>query len=326
VSSVAIQARANDAPGAARFAAAAGGFAVVAAVIAGWAPVELSIAAVLLFAGPHNWIEARYFLARLPGRWGRSRAFFSLAIGGSAALAASYVALVVVGGAEMAVAGWNTAAVLWVAAVGMLHARQTGRDWGWLAPAALVLVAAIWQAPYHASLALVYLHPLVSLWFVDRELRRRPAWRSAYRVCLVSTALLVVALWARLAGAPPIAGDDGLTLRIVQHAGADLLPGVSSRALVATHVFLETIHYGVWLAVMPIVGFRTAFWRFDSLPLARRSQGWSAAVRWGLVAGAAAVVVLWACFAVDYTTTRDVYFTLAMLHVLAEAPFLVRLL
>lgn len=317
---------ANDASGAVRFAAAAGGFTVLAAVLAGWAPVQLSIATVFLFAGPHNWIEARYFLARLPGRWGRSRAFFSLAIGGAVALAAAYVSLVAVGGGEMAVAGWNTAAVLWVAVVAWLHARQTRRDWGWMIPAALVLVAVIWQAPYHFSLALVYLHPLVALWFVDRELRRRPAWRSTYRACLAGVALFVVVLWTRFAAVPPIAGDDGLTLRILQHAGADLLPGVSSHLLVATHVFLETVHYGAWLAVMPIVGFRAAPWRFDALPLARRSKGWSAAVRWALVVGAAAVVVLWACFAADYATTRDVYFTLAILHVLAEAPFLIRLL
>jgi hypothetical protein len=40
-----------------------------------------------------------------------------------------------------------------------------------------------------------------------------------------------------------------------------------------------------------------------------------------LVLGGLVVLVLWACFAVDYATTRDVYFTVAMLHVLAEAPF-----
>jgi hypothetical protein len=326
VSSLAPAAGAIPSSGAARFAAAAGGFVVLAAALAGLAPVEVSIATVFLFAGPHNWIEARYFLARLPGRWGRSRAFFSLAIGGAAALTAWYVALVVAGGGALAVAAWTSATVGWVAAVGVVHARQTRRDWGWLVPAALVAVAGIWQAPYYASLALVYVHPLVSLWFLDRELRRRPSWRAAYRGVLLGVAALVGLLWVGLAGAPAIAGDDGLTLRIAAHAGSDLLPGVSSRLLVATHVFLETAHYGVWLAAMPLVGFRAAPWRFDALPLGRRSPGWSAVVRWALLAGAAAVVVLWACFAADYPTTRDVYFTLAMAHVLVEAPFLVRLL
>ena len=34
----------------------------------------------------------------------------------------------------------------------------------------------------------------------------------------------------------------------------------------------------------------------------------------------------WACFLADYPLTRDVYFTVAILHVLAEFPFLLRTL
>jgi len=41
---------------------------------------------------------------------------------------------------------------------------------------------------------------------------------------------------------------------------------------------------------------------------------------------ALSVLALWACFAADYPLTRDVYFTVAMLHVLVEVPFLLRLL
>jgi hypothetical protein len=166
----------------------------------------------------------------------------------------------------------------------------------------------------------------VSLVFLDRALGRRPAWRAGYRAFLVCLPLLVAVLWLRLAHAPPIAGDDGLTLRITEHAGASLLPGVSSHLLVATHTFLEAIHYGVWIVVIPLVGFRTSILRFDAIPLARRSARWSTAVRAALVAGVGAVVVLWVCFVADYPTTRDVYFTLAIAHVLVEAPFLVRLL
>jgi hypothetical protein len=305
-----------------------------AAALAGLAPVWLSIATVFLFAGPHNWIEARYFLARLPGRWGRSRTFFALSIGGAFTLAAAYVAVPSLArgmalednGWSIAVASWNTAVVLWVVAVCHVHARQTGRDWGWTLPVGLALVAATWAAPFVWSLGLVYVHPLVSLAFLDRELRRRPSWRAGYRIFLACLPIVVAVLWASLAGAPPIAGDEGLTLRIVEHAGAGLVPGVSSRLLVATHVFLENIHYAVWLVAMPFVGFRSRPWRFDGIPLGRRSAAWSASVRLALLCGAAAVTVLWVCFVADYTTTRDVYFTIAVAHVLVEAPFLVRTL
>ncbi len=172
----------------------------------------------------------------------------------------------------------------------------------------------------------MYLHPLVSLVFLDRELRRRPEWRTGFRVFVACLPIVIALLWLRLSSAPSIVSDSGLTLRITEHAGASLLPNVSSRLLVATHTFLETVHYGVWVIVMPLVGFRSKVWRFDSIPVGRRSEAWSAAIRGVLLAGAGAVVVLWFCFAADYTTTRDVYFALATAHVLVEAPFLIRLL
>ena len=34
--------------------------------------------------------------------------------------------------------------------------------------------------------------------------------------------------------------------------------------------------------------------------------------------------LLWIAFAIDYDTTRQVYFTVAIVHVLAEVPFLLR--
>src|SRR5207249_8312368 len=59
------------------------------------------------------------------------------------------------------------------------------------------------------------------------------------------------------------------------HAGAEILPNVSTHLLVSTHVFLETLHYGVWLVAMPLVsGMVVAPWRFRSIPLVRRRGGW----------------------------------------------------
>jgi hypothetical protein len=51
------------------------GLVTLAALLAALAPVELSIAVVFAFAGPHNWMEARFVLSRLPPRWGRLRPF-----------------------------------------------------------------------------------------------------------------------------------------------------------------------------------------------------------------------------------------------------------
>jgi len=307
------------------------------AALAGWAPLGLSVATVFLFAGPHNWVELRYFITRLPTRLGRSRDFFAVAAAGVVTLTASYGALALVANSGAwgvdewyaASAVWNSLLVAWVAALVVMRGRLSPRrDWAWALPAGSALIALNWLAPQMLGLSLVYLHPLVALWFLDRQLKRtRREWRRAYHAALALLPLALGLLWWRLSSAPPLPGDDAITLRIVQHAGAGILPNVSSHLLVSTHVFLETLHYGVWLVAIPLAaGTWFAPWRFRPIPLVRREGGWPRTIRTLLVAGAAAVVALWLCFLADYPTTRDVYFTVAMAHVLAEVPFLLRMI
>lgn len=323
------------------------------ALLAGWMPLRFSIVTVFLFAGPHNLFELRYFLSRLPARLGRSRNFFALAFAGVAFLLAAYAALPFLAHASgwdgdewtMAVGVWNSLLILWFAALVWMRGRQSPRrDWSWSFAVAFALAGANWLAPQMFSLGLVYLHPLVALWFLDRHLRRtRPAWRRAYHLCLATLPFFLGLLWWQLADAPALAatagggsiGDDALALRITRHAGSEILAGVSSHLLVSTHVFLETIHYSVWLLALPLArvgrggddGDGSAPWRVASLPLVRRARGgWPRVIRAALVVSAACVVLLWLAFLADYSTTRDLYFTLAMAHVLAEAPFLLRML
>lgn len=47
-------------------------FCVLAAVLIGAFPLAASIVTIFLFAGVHNAFEFRYFLARMPARWGKS--------------------------------------------------------------------------------------------------------------------------------------------------------------------------------------------------------------------------------------------------------------
>jgi hypothetical protein len=95
---------------------------------------------------------------------------------------------------------------------------------------------------------------------------------------------------------------------------------------VATHTFLEMLHYGVWLVAIPLVGIRTLPWRLETVPMARRSALWKWIFIGVLLCGSAVMLILWGGFIADYLTTRDVYFTVALLHVLAEVPFLLRAL
>ena len=55
------------------FASAAIAIAILACVFAGWLPLPFSIVTVFLFAGPHNWLEARYMMTRMTARWGKLR-------------------------------------------------------------------------------------------------------------------------------------------------------------------------------------------------------------------------------------------------------------
>lgn len=309
---------------------------LLSAAVASWAPLQFAVVTVFLFAGPHNLLEFRYFVMRLPVRFGKSRNFFLLAFGGIFVLTTAYVALPVLyysggwsGGNWLTFIGvWNTMLLLWVAALVWLRGRQRrGRDWFWAWPMAFAISAANWLAPELFSLTLVYLHPLVALWFLHRQLRRtRPEWLGAYHRFLILLPILLIAMIWKLAGTPALADDNGLAWRITQHAGGELLPSISSHLLVAVHVFLEMLHYLVWLFLLPALGATGGALGLKSLPLFSHPRGFPRLIAAMMVLGVVAVALLWVGFAVDYSLTRDIYFAVAIAHVIAEAPFLLRTL
>ncbi len=325
--------------------------ALTSALLASWLPLQFSVVTVFLFAGPHNLFELRYFLMRLPVRFGNSRNFFLTAFVGIALLTLTYVSLPLLyrfgfwtnEAWSMVIAGWNTLLLFWLGFLVWLRGKQkVGRDWSWVLPIVLALSSLNWMAPEFFSLAIVYLHPLVALWFLDRHLARsRPDWLQAYRRCLCLLPFLLAVMVWQIARTPALADDNGLFWRITQHAGAQLLPNVSSHLLVSVHVFLEMLHYGVWLFALPLVGpvmlcsrqsrnaagdnARPRIWSLRSVPLARHPRGFPKMMAAVLVLGLFVVGLLWFGFSVNYAMTRDIYFTVAIAHVLAEAPFLLRM-
>lgn len=306
-----------------------------AAVTAGLFPLGLSVAIVFLLAGPHNWFEARYMLGRLPARWGKLRGYFVWGLSGVGILTAAFAAIPWAARTwewtdarwTAAIAVWNTSLLVWIGALVLLRSRQNPRrSWDWVLPSTLALVGLNWLHPLAWSLVLVYAHPLLALWFLDRELgRQKSPWRATYRrlACLVPLALLAIVAWRY--ASPDLPGDDVLTGQIARHAGAGIVSGVSTHLLVAMHTFLELLHYGVWIVALPLAS-GAAPWRPFDVPLARRSLGWRRAIGAAAIGGAIVVVALWGAFLIDYPLTRDLYFTIALAHVLAEVPFLLRLL
>jgi hypothetical protein len=132
-------------------------------------------------------------------------------------------------------------------------------------------------------------------------------------------------IW-QLSQTSPLADDNGLFWRITQHSGAEVLPQVSSHMLVSVHLFLEMLHYAVWIVALPLIGSTLRFWDVKTVPVARHPKGFPRLMTGILVVASIAVAALWFGFSLDYATTRDVYFTVAIAHVLAEAPFLLRMI
>jgi hypothetical protein len=309
---------------------------VAAGLLAGLAPIGFSIVTVFLFAGPHNWMEARYIMTRMPPRWGKLTGYFSLGIFGVLVLGASLAVLPFLlrhwqASADverLAFALWGTLFLAWLLTLAELRSRQNPRrDWAWLTPVGLLAMAGVWLFPFQSWLVLVYAHPLVALWFLDRELgQRRADWQRMYRWGLMLVPAVVAIFWWQLAAASTVASGDGLSEQIAAHAGSQILTGVSSHFLVATHVFLEMLHYGVWLVAIPLVALADRPWSLDRVPLAKRSMLWRRGLQVFLAVGLLICCVIWLGFAIDYPLTRQIYFAVAVLHVLAEIPFLLRLL
>ena len=302
--------------------------------LASWLPLQFSVVTVFLFAGPHNLLEFRYFLTRMPVRLGQSTNFFAVAFGGIALLTLAYVTLPVLyysglwSGNEWTtlIAVWNTGLVLWIAVLIWMRGKLKRRDWFLAWPAAFVVISANWLAPELFSIGLVYLHPLIALWFLDRQLRRsRPEWLKSYHYGLAVLPIVIAGMCWYLSSTSSLPNDNGLAWRITQHAGADLLPRISTHLLVSVHVFLEMLHYLVWLIALPLLSIGSV-WTIRSIPIAKHPSGFPKLITAMVLIGLFLVGLLWFGFSVDYSTTRDVYFAVAIAHVLAEAPFLLRML
>ena len=82
----------------------------------------------------------------------------------------------------------------------------------------------------------------------------------------------------------------------------------------------------MWLLLIPLVDKRAIPWNLDDVPMFASPNGIPNIFATFLVFSLAVTLLLWFGFAANYTTTRDIYFAFAIGHVLAEFPFLVKML
>lgn len=319
------------------FVAIAAIFMGLSAAIASITPIAFSIIVVFLFAGPHNWVELRYFISKLPSRFGPFRVFFGSSFAGVLLLGASYAALTLMSRLNLLEPGsimlyykfWIMTLHAWLALLVCTRAS--------LAPAQrnLILVVLALTAggglmqPLWFGLALVYLHPLVGLAILDRELRRsRPRWVRPYRTILAFLPIVVFLMIIQLSSTASLPIDSALSQQITRHAGSFLMTATSSHMLVSVHTFLEMLHYGVWLLAIPIAtsAWQRRRWQPINMPVSRSSTPLQKLLPVVFAASSILVILLWAAFLGDYSATREFYFTVALFHVLAELPFLLWML
>ncbi len=333
-----ISTRTSNARGETIFAVCLLLFMLIASALTTIAPVAVSVMIVFLFAGPHNYAEARYFLTRLPARMGRLKPFFLTSTAGVIILSATFPLLTRIptwlqwpAEATVWLVGiWNTAFVLWCTTLIVMRSRQAPRyDWDYAWPLGIAVIGLTWLAPVLLPFTLVYAHPLMGLWILDRELQKNhPAFRKNFLWCVLLLPTILVAQWM-LVGTWTLNGlqiSPQIHDQITRHSDPGIFSKDVGQRLIATHAFLELLHYGIWLVAIPVVSGRVFSGSFNTIPLMKSSRTISTSIRWLLLVSAFVVVTLWLCFLADYSTTRDVYFAVATLHVLAEIPFLLRLL
>lgn len=301
-----------------------------AAILAASAPVWFSVASVVVFGTPHNFFEFRYFLSRLPSRFVPLKPFFITSFIGLAILTATEIALAVcidkhivdTAGARLLLSVWNESLIAWIFALSLLRYRDITRG-GVIFNAILAVVTSIanFLSPQMFTVSLIYLHPLVGLWILERELRRtRKAWLRGYHWCLLAIPLSVAVLAMGLQGT--VSDTESNRLLTLSTPGAQFFTGASPIMLLAVYTFLQMVHYGVWVLAIPIATQSWRRWRVDQMAFLRERKRLRPVVSVAIGCGVLTVLGFWFGFKLDYHTAIEIYVIMSLAHVLAEVPFM----
>ncbi|MER7073489.1 hypothetical protein [Terrabacter sp. NPDC000476] len=285
-------------------------------------PMATAVIGLILFGILHNLLEIRYVVGRFPGVLGRP--FLDLLVGLITGIVVCRLLVGVVGRpAQLAevVLGY---AILAVAAQRGLRGRRRHVAWGVIAVAA---IASLSFPAYH-FVVLTHLHnvvPLVFLWEWSRRIASR-RWSRSFRAVQLLWVLVVpaVLLSGLLDGS--LGTDPGIVRSVVGDGqsvlAASAPPGEAATVLgmrvLAVFAFMQTMHYVVWVALMPRVA-PDASAAFESrAPWLTGPRLWAA----GFVAAALFAVL----FGLDFTQGKAVYAALASYHAYLELPVLLALL
>ncbi|HEU0029720.1 MAG TPA: hypothetical protein VFQ53_03735 [Kofleriaceae bacterium] len=276
----------------ARVLALALGHVGVAFVLAALGPMWLLIAGPVVLGVPHLVADLRYLIVRNH----RLTAAATIGIAAPLAAIAALHAMQLAGGRADALAevGFGCAAI--AIAIGLAAGRR--------APVAVLAVGLAVPAlawPELALLALAHVHNVVAigiwLWWSQHTVSR------AHRLATISTIALATLVLAAAAGSPPADAAPIVS---------GLAPGLSDDAgwrLVVVYVFLQSVHYAIWLRLIPSAHGRPSTFR-RSVAMLREDFGARGVV---VVAVVSLAVPLAACVG-DPRTARDVYLSFATFH------------
>ena len=286
-----------------------------------FAPVALFAIAPVVLGVPHLAADVRYLLLR-PRHGTLVRAL--LVTGCIPFVVLRLLPLLGVGVPHVAALelGFASVALLAAALVAGLGARRYGRVA--IAAPTLVLVAVL--ALSHADLARIafaHLHNVIAivLWMVlfrARRGTRLSTWLPIAFACLATA--LVLAVGAGLSDATMQETHFGLRLSTLAGWLAPGLPLRVGVALVLSYVFLQSVHYTIWLGLIPAEAVRGEAVRSFRMSLRALLRDFGDR---GLALVAVASVATFAIATRDLNHTRDAYLTLSAFHGYLELAVLV---
>lgn len=296
----------------------------VALMIAVRLPVATAVLGLAAFGVLHNVLELRYVLGR----------FDTVLVGPFLGLLAALTTGVLICRLLPVSAGTRAAEiVLSYVLLGVACVRAlAGRAW-WLVASLAVLLgaaAASLAFPAYHFVVLSHLHNVVPLFFLwEFSQRLAVAVRRAFRAVnvgwvLVVPALILAGTFDNLLRSAPAAlgGFGGVPAFEADRLVASYAPPVYAAAdvglrFLAVFAFMQTMHYVVWIGVLPRYA-PEATARFDArIPMLGRGRAW--------LLGGTLAAVLGVLFALDYASGKTLYAAAATYHAYLEFPVLLAL-
>jgi len=295
--------------------------AVVALALALRVPVATAVLGLVAFGALHNVLELRYVTGR----------FDTVLAGPFLALLVALVTGVMVcrllppgNGSRAAEIGLSYV-LLAVASVRCLGPR---RSWLALSLAVLALAASVSFAfPAYHFVVLSHLHNVVPLFFLwEWSASLRPGRRGLFRAVnlgwvLVVPGLILSGLFDPVLRAAPAAlgglGSFEVAGLVRTYAPPSLVPTDMGVRFLVVFAFMQTMHYVVWIGVLPRYAPEAAA-RFDArVPVLRGGRAW--------LLGLGLAAVLSVAFLLDYASGRSLYAAAASYHAYLEFPVLLAL-